>query len=132
MADTLALVALVLAGAYLLWLAGLCLFAPARATRFLDGFASSARAHYLELAIRLAIGAALLQYAPRMMYPDLFQFVGWVLVASTILLLAIPWHWHHAIARRAVPLATAHLRLFGLSSAAMGGFVLASILRGGT
>jgi hypothetical protein len=43
-----------LTGLYLIGLAGVSLFAPARATLFLDGFASSARTHYLELVLSAA------------------------------------------------------------------------------
>lgn len=132
MVDKLSFTIIILAGFYLLGLAGLAFAAPARAARFLGSFASSASAHYLELAIRLAVGAALLQYALHMLYPSLFLLIGWVLVITTILLLAIPWQWHHRIAKRAVPLATAQLGLFGLGSAVFGGFVLVSALRGAT
>jgi uncharacterized protein YjeT (DUF2065 family) len=132
MVDKLSLTIIVLAGIYLLVLAGLAFIAPSRATSFLGSFASSASAHYLELAIRLAVGAALLQYALHMQYSKLFLFIGWILIITTILLLAIPWQWHHRIAKRAVPFATAKLGLFGLSSAVFGGFVLFSALRGAT
>lgn len=130
MLDNLALIVIALAGVYLLGLGGLSLAAPARARRFLASFASSASAHYLELAARMLVGASVLQFSPQMQYSQLFDFVGWVLVVTTILLLAIPWYWHRAIARRAVPIATAHLGLFALASAAMGSFVLLSAFFG--
>lgn len=43
MPDAIAAAVVVLSGAYLLWLAASALAAPARAARFLDGFAGSAR-----------------------------------------------------------------------------------------
>lgn len=121
---------IILSGLYLLWLAALSFAAPARAARFLDGFAGSARAHYLELAIRIVVGASFLMYAPQMQHPHLFRIFGWVLVITTLPLLLVPWRWHQRIAKKAVPYATAHLRLFGLGSGLFGGFVLASVMFG--
>ena len=66
MLDMLALVGVLLAGLYFVGLAAAALAAPARAADFLQGFASSASAHYVELALRLAVGCAFILRAPRM------------------------------------------------------------------
>lgn len=127
MLNIISLAMILLAGVYLLWLGSLSLAAPARATDFLGRFAGSARAHYLELLIRMAVGLSLLQHAPQMRLPDLFTVAGWVLVVTTVLLFAVPWRWHHRIAQLGVPYATGNLRLFGLASALLGIFVLGCI-----
>jgi hypothetical protein len=119
-----------LTGAYLMGLAAVSLFAPARAERFLGGFASSARTHYAELALRVSAGGAMVIYAPSMRFPDAFAFVGWMLVITTAALAVVPWHWHQRFARWAVPQALPHLKLVGAASMLLGSLVLASVILG--
>ncbi len=120
----------VLIGLYLVGLASVALFAPARATRFLLGLAGSASAHYLELTIRLAVGCALLLHAPRMAFSGVFVVLGWVLVMTTAGLFAVPWQWHHRFAQQAVPHAIRHLRLVGMASFVFGALVLLAVMLG--
>ena len=130
MADVLVLVPVLLAGLYLVALATVALVSPRRAKRFLSSFASSAPAHFLELFVRLVVGAALVAYAPRMKFPGLFAVSGWVIVVTTIGLLAVPWRWHHRFASWSVPHATRNMGLCALGSLAAGVFVLLSIVLG--
>ena len=98
--------ALVLSTAlYLLALGLMALAAPARAAAFLERFASSAFAHYLEAAIRLAVGGAFVVHAEKMLHGGVFLAFGWILVATTVGLLLVPWRWHHRFAQWSVPLA---------------------------
>ncbi|MGI8835673.1 MAG: hypothetical protein ACR2H4_03430 [Pyrinomonadaceae bacterium] len=66
MINLLASILVLLTGLYLIGFAVGLLLSPARATRFLGGFASSAFTHYLELALRLIAGGAILLYARQM------------------------------------------------------------------
>lgn len=95
--------------------------------RFLGKFASSARAHYTEQALRLAAGAAFVAFAPEMRYPLAFTVFGWVLVATAALLMLLPWRWHHRFGRWAIPLAIRHLRLYAVAMLALGGFILYAV-----
>lgn len=54
------------AGTYLVALGVVAFVRPDTVKRFLAAFATSARAHYVELAVRMTIGLALVQAAPRM------------------------------------------------------------------
>ena len=54
-------------GVFLIGLAGLIAIKPRLAERFLRSFASSARAHYTEQALRLIAGGALVSFAPSML-----------------------------------------------------------------
>jgi hypothetical protein len=119
-----------LAGLYLVGLAAVAFVSPQMARRFLFGFASSALAHYSEMSVRLVIGAALLWHAPQMAYPGFFGLFAWVLIVSSLVLLALPWRWHRRFASWAVPLATRHMALFALVSFAGGAFVILSVLNG--
>jgi len=130
MVNLFATVLVFLAGAYLVGLAALALFAPSRATAFLGAFAGSASAHYLELCVRLALGLALLRCAPRMLFPHVFTGFGWVLVLTTAALFLMPWRWHHRFAQMSGPLATRNLKLFAFGSFAGGILVLLSVVLG--
>lgn len=119
-----------LTGLYLISFALGMLLTPARAKRFLGGFASSAFTHYLELGLRLTAGGAILLYAPQMLFPNFFVIFGWILVVTTVGLFAVPWQWHQRFAQWSVPYATRNLRLVAGASLVFGGFVIASVILG--
>ena len=128
--EVFALVAIVLTALYLLALGAASLVAPARASRFLLGFASSQPLHFVELFLRLLVGAALVLYAPRMFLSGAFNLFGWVLLVTTACLLLVPWQWHHRFAQFAVPRVTRYIGLVGVASLVIGGFILAAVARG--
>jgi hypothetical protein len=72
-------------GIFLIGLAVLSAIKPQLAERFLGSFASSARAHYTEQALRLIAGGALVSFAHAMWYPDLFKLFGWLIVVTATL-----------------------------------------------
>jgi len=111
------------AGIYLVVLGGAAFFRPEETKTFLAGFASSARAHFLEMFIRLVVGVALVLLAPEMTFPAVFSLFGWVLVVTTLVLFAIPWRVHYRFAKWTVPLATRHMPLFAVGSL-LGGLAL--------
>ncbi len=126
MLNMLALLGVLLTGLYFLGLAVMVFAAPDRAGRFLLSFAGTPFAHFLEMALRLAVGAAFVIRAPLMMFPEAFNLFGWVLVVTTACLLAVPWRWHRRFAQRVVPQAIRRLRLVATVSLALGPLVLAS------
>lgn len=128
MIDGLAVALVLLAGIFMAGLGAACLFAPALARRFLLGFASSMALHFLELAIRLVVGGALLVVAPSMAYPRVFAAAGAVLVITTVVLALVPWRWHRHFAQRTVPGVLRFLPWLGLSSMSLGGFVVFSLV----
>ena len=111
-------------GAYLIGLAVVIAIKPSLAESFLRSFASSARAHYTEQALRLIAGAAIVIFAPSMWYPDLFTLFGWVVIVTTAGLLLVPWQWHHRFAKWAIPLAIRHMKLFAFGAAGLGTLIL--------
>ena len=122
--DAAALVVIVLAGGFLVGLGLVSMFAPGLAVPFLESFAGSAFAHYLELSLRLAVGAAFVVYAPRMPLAAVFAVYGWVIVVTTVVLFAVPWRWHRWFAERSVPPIVRWLRLFAVVSFALGSAIL--------
>lgn len=129
MLNIFALVVVLLFGSYLVALAVVAFAHPALASRYLLGFAGSASAHYLELLLRILVGAAFLVRAPGMLLPGLFTVFGWVLLVTSAGLLLVPWQWHQAFARRAVPQAVRSIGLVAVSSLLAGGFVLYAALQ---
>jgi hypothetical protein len=63
-------------GMFLIWLAVLIAIKPQLAERFLRSFASLARAHYTEQALRLIAAGAMVIFAPSMWYPAQCVSIG--------------------------------------------------------
>jgi hypothetical protein len=117
-------------GIFLIGLAGVVFVKPACAERFFKSFASSARAHYTEQAVRLLIGASIVAYSPVMWQANLFQLVGWVIVVTTVGLLFTPWRWHHRFGQWAIPLVLRNMRLYAMGLFAFGAFLLYGVYAG--
>ena len=130
MLDALALTVVVLTGIYFCAFGTASLFVPAKANRFLLGFASSPSVHYIELFVRLLVGTALLIHAPRMLAPDAFRLFGWILLITTACLLLFPWRWHHWFAQQVVPRAIPYIKVIGICSLALSGLILAAVICG--
>jgi hypothetical protein len=130
MIDTLALVGVVLTCTYFLGLGAVALLVPGQAKRFLLGFARTARAHYAEMLMRLVIGGSLVGYGPHMFAAHAVGLFGWVILVTTAGLLLLPWRWHHRFAQRVVPPATRYITVIGWCSLALGGLLLAALVRG--
>lgn len=118
------------AAAYLLALGLLLLVSPAHGRRFLAGFAQTVSAHYLELGLRILVGAAFIAHAPKMATPTLFAALGWVLIGTSLVLALMPWRWHARIAQRSVAMATRFTLPLGLASIAMGAGLAFAVLSG--
>lgn len=103
---------------------------PAKVERFLHSFASSARAHYTEQLARLLIGGALLVRAPEMWQPSAFRALGWIIVATAVGLMLLPWRWHHRFAKRTIPMVIRHLRLYALAVLGFAGLLVYAMFVG--
>lgn len=128
MAGLAGLLVVAIAGVYFLALGVVSLASPAVASRFLFGHAASPSLHYLELCIRLAVGAAFLLRAPQMQFSAVWNAFGWILVATTVVLVAVPWRWHQRFAQRSVSQALRYLTAIGIASVALGSFILVAAL----
>ena len=127
MINTLATGVIIATGLFFLWLAAVSLFRSNVACGFLLGFATSPTKHYIELGIRLLVGAALIVRAPNLPQSVVFYFFGCGLIVTTVGLLLIPWRWHYRFAQQAVPKALRHIKLLGLASLALGVLLLAAV-----
>jgi hypothetical protein len=115
-------------GLFLVGVAGTVFARQALAERFLMSFASSARAHYVEQAFRLLIGASLILFSPAMRQSALFRFIGWAIVISSVALLLVPWRWHHRLGERVLPMVVRHMRLYALALLAFGVLLLYGVI----
>lgn len=126
----LALAVVALTSLFLIGLGLLALAFPVRAQQFLLGLAGTEARHYLELLVRIVIGSAFVFAAPGMAGSGAVRAAGWVLVATTVVLLFVPWPVHRAFARRTVPKALLHLPLLALGSLVGGGTIAWSLYAG--
>jgi hypothetical protein len=107
-------------GVFLIGLAVLIVVTPRLAERFIRSFASSAQAHYTEQTLRLIAGGAMVIFAPSMWHTDLFRVFGWLIVLSTVVLLLVPWRWHHELGKQVLPLVIRYMKVFALGAFGLG------------
>lgn len=119
-------IVIVVFAVFLIGLTGVVFATPGLAERFFMSFASSARTHFAEQAIRLLFGASLVVLSPTMWQANMFRILGWAVVTTSVGLMLLPWRWHHRFATRALPRIVRHMRLF-----AAGLFAFGALLRYG-
>lgn len=118
--DILSSSVILLVGIYFFILGLTALFTPKLTERFLLGFADSRIVHYVELALRLAVGGAFIQYAPHMLFSDIYTVFAWIIIGTTACVLLLPWRWHRSFAQKVVPRANRHLKVIGNTSLVIG------------
>lgn len=112
--DTITGVIITLFGAFLIGLCFVMLLKPEIGKKFLLAFASSAKAHYTEMTIRMIFGLSLILHESYDAYGSYIQLMGWVVVITTIGLLAFPWRWHHKFAGKVIPPVIRFMKLYAL------------------
>lgn len=128
--STLSVITILLSALYLLALGAASLLAPARTGRFLQGFAGGPAVHYVELLLRIVVGAAFVQFAPNMLFASVFTLFGWTLLITTVFLIVLPWRWHRRFAQRVIPDAIQFLALVGMVSLSLGAVVIYAVIHG--
>ena len=126
-----AAVVVVVFGLSLITFTGVAFARPARAERFLMSFATSARAHYVEQAFRILVGAALVVLSSTMWQPKMFWLFGWAIVVSSTALLCVPWQWHDRLGERVRPMLVRYLELYAVGAFALGVLLLYGFFAGG-
>ena len=129
MIERLCVLVVGVAGAYLVALGVGALVVPARASRFLLGFASTQSLHFVEILSRVIVGTSLIVAAPSLSPAQPFALLGWLLIGTSTLLLFLPWQWHQRFANKMVPVANRYIALVGVASLVGGVLVLVAIFR---
>src|SRR5262245_53433532 len=122
--SAVAAVVVVVFGLSLITFTGVAFAKPARAERFLMAFAASARTHYVEQALRILVGVALVVVSSTMWQPKVFWLFGWAVIVSSAALICIPWQWHDRLGERVRPMLVRYLKLY-----AVGAFALRALRR---
>ena len=99
--QTLAFLLVIASGLWLAAVAGLMALAPAYCLHLFEKMSSNLQAsnwrlNAIEQGLRIFAGAALIVHAPASKLPMIFQVFGWLVVLSSIFILAIPIRWHGA------------------------------------
>jgi hypothetical protein len=102
--DSLQVLALLIVTATGLWLVGvafLMVLRPRYCLHLLEKMSSSleranTRLHFTEQGLRVLAGVALILRAPVSKLPLAFEIAGWLLVGSSMLIMAAPIRWHGA------------------------------------
>lgn len=119
---------LVAFGLFLVGLTVVIFTKPSLAERFFMSFASSARAHYTEQVIRLLIGASLVILSPAMWQPNIFWWVGWAIILSSLVLILTPWQWHHRFGTHLLPIMIRRMKLYAVALLAFGILLLYGVV----
>jgi len=97
--EVAALVAIWAGAAWLVFVAAVAALAPDRARAGLAAMGSTVAINWAEHAPRALVGAAMVIRAPEAAWPIAFEVAGWFIVASSVVILLVPLHWHNGYAR---------------------------------
>jgi len=91
--------AIVVAAGWLAWVAIIAFLSPVTARNALAGMGGTLAIHLGEHIPRALVGIALVVRAAGSKAPELFEYGGWFLIATSIALMLAPRKWHHAYAQ---------------------------------
>jgi len=116
-------------GLFLIAVGFLMLLAPSKAREFLKKAGSTPSIHYGELILRMIPAAGLVVYADQSEFPEFFTLLGWFMLGSSVLLIALPRKYHHTYAQKcAYYLNPLLIRMIAPLAFAFGGSVLYAVL----
>jgi len=99
--QAVALILIVAAGVWLMGVALLMALRPAYGLHLMEKMRATLarsgwRLQFTEQGLRVVAGLALIVRAPASKLPLLFEVAGWVLVVTSLLIMAAPIRWHGA------------------------------------
>lgn len=113
----------ILFGVFLISVGFLMLFSPSKAREYLKKAGSTNFINYSEITIRMIPAAALIIYSELSKYPEIFEILGWFMIATSLVLYFVPRRIHHNYALKCadilipkfIRLASPFSILFGLA-----------------
>ena len=116
-------------GLFLISVGAVMLFTPTYAWRILSKAGSTPLIHYRELILRMIPAAGLILCAPQSRFPQVFEWLGWFMIGTSVVLMILARRRHHAYALRcAALLPPPVIRWTAPLSFAFGGFILYALL----
>ena len=85
-------------GLFLIGVGVLMLFNPSKAREYLRMAGSTNFINYAEITIRMIPAAGLVLYAEHSAFPEIFKYLGWFMIGTSVVLYFIPRKIHHAYA----------------------------------
>lgn len=83
-------------GVFLILVGFIMFFKPKRAGSTLQMAGSTNFINYAEITIRMIPAIAMVIYAEYSKFPEIFKVLGWSMIATSLILYAIPRRIHHA------------------------------------
>ena len=102
----------------------LVLTAKPKVINFLNAFVKTPWHHFLEQTLRLIVGAAILVHAPNMAFSEFFGVFGWIIIITSLMLVGLPWRWHHTFAQKVIPTVIKFIQIYGILCLVLGGFII--------
>ena len=96
----------ILFGIFLIGVGVLMLLKPTKAREYLRKAGSTNLINYKEITIRLIPAAALVLYAEHSKFPDIFTYLGWFMIVTSLVLYVVPRKLHHNYALRSAEILT--------------------------
>ncbi|GAA4363835.1 hypothetical protein [Kangiella marina] len=95
-----------------------------KAISFLNAFVKTPWHHFLEQTLRLIVGGAIVVHAPHMAFSEFFGIFGWVIIITSLMLVGLPWRWHHNFAKKIIPTIIKLIHFYGILCLALGIFII--------
>ncbi|WP_370088581.1 hypothetical protein [Ekhidna sp.] len=116
-------------GLFIIYVGFLMLFTPSKALAVLRKAASTNLINYAEITIRLIPAISLVVYSDLSRYPQVFFYLGYFMIATSVILYLIPRRLHHQYALwSASLLSPTKVRLISPFSFLLGGFLIYAVL----
>lgn len=105
-------ISIILFGIFLIAAGLLMLIDPKKAKSIIRKAGSTNFINYAEITIRMIPATGMILYAEYSKFPEAFRIVGWFMIATSLVLYAIPRKTHHSFSLKCADLLRPiHLRL---------------------
>lgn len=116
-------------GVFLVSVGFLMLFKPKKAWVYLRKAGSTNLINYTEITVRMIPAGAMVLYAEHSKYPVILELFGWFMIATSLVLYAVPRRLHHAYALWCADMLTpAYLRILSPFSMLFGAAVIYAVV----
>ena len=83
---------------------------------------------YRTVVQTLIVGLGVFIYADHMLFSGVFKIFGGALIATSLLLMMLPWKWHNKLGKWAIPILNKHIIVYAVSVSLLGLAILYCVL----